>query len=142
MGRRDVAIEIAAPASRVYALYTDCARLAEWMARSVDCTGPLDRAGSRFTASYGGPFTVRAEVIAAEPGTSHQMRLSELAGLVTCVTTARFEPSRSGTRLSMRLDYRVKAGLGLLFDSMVGSEMVAGSAKELGRLKAIAERES
>jgi uncharacterized protein YndB with AHSA1/START domain len=144
MGHRSVAVEIAAEPRLVYALYTDGARLGEWSgARKVESSGPLDRVGSRFSASYGGPFTVRGEVVAVEPAVSHTMRLSELGGLVTCLTSARFEPAGAGTRLSLSFDYRAKGGpLAGLLDAVAGGEMVGTFTKDAARLKVIAEREA
>ncbi len=141
MGRRTVSVDIAATPHAVYSIYTDGARWSEWQpgAKNVVTSGPLDQVGTRLDASYGGPFKIKSEVLAVEPDRSHTMRLVELAGLVTCVTTARFEPRAEGTRLELTFDYKAKLGL---FDRMAGDEMVAAFAKDGARLKAIAEREA
>lgn len=141
MGRRTASVDIAASPHVVYSIYTDGARWSEWQpgAKHVVTSGPLGQVGSRLEASYGGPFKIKGEVLAVEPDRSHAMRLVELAGLVTCVTTARFEPRAEGTRLEMTFDYTAKLGF---FDKMSGDEMVGAFAKDGARLKAIAEREA
>jgi uncharacterized protein YndB with AHSA1/START domain len=139
MGRRTVSVDIAAPPHTVYSIYSDGARWSEWQprAKNVVTSGPLGQVGSRLTASYGGPFKIKGEVIAVAPDRSHAMRFVELAGLITCVTTARFEPQAGGTRLEMTFDYKPKIGF---LDRMAGNEMVAAFAKDGALLKAIAER--
>ncbi len=141
MGRRTASVDIAAAPHAVYSIYTDGARWSEWQpgAKHVVTSGPLGQVGSRLAASYGGPFKIKAEVLEVDPDRSHAMRIVELAGLVTCVTTARFEPRAGGTRLEMTFDYKAKLGL---FDKMSGDEMVAAFTKDGARLKAIAEREA
>lgn len=142
MGHRDLSVEIQAPPKRVYSLLTDADRLPAWMLglRSVATTGPLDRPGSRATLSFGGPWTVKADVLAAEPGVRHQSRAKEMLGLVTCTTTVNFQPVDAGTRLEVAYDYVVAGGpLGRRFDQRVGDEMTGQGAKEYARLKSIAE---
>ncbi len=142
MGHRDLSFEIQAPPERVYALLTDADRFPDWMLglKSVATTGPLDRPGSKATLSFGGPWTVKAEVLAAEPGVRHQSRAKEMLGLVTCTTTVNFRPVDAGTRLEVAYDYVVAGGpLGRRFDQRVGNEMTGHGAKEYTRLKSIAE---
>ena len=142
MGHRDLSVDIQAPPERVYALLTDPDRLPDWMVglKSVATTGPLDRPGTRATLRFGGPWTVRAEVLAAEPGVRHQSRAKEMLGFVTCTTTVDFRPVGTGTRLEVAYDYAVAGGpLGRRFDDKVGDEMTGHGAKEYARLKSIAE---
>lgn len=70
MGHRDLSFDIQAPPDRVHALLVDPDRSPDWMLglKSVATTGPLDRPGSRATLRFGGPWTVRARVLAAESG--------------------------------------------------------------------------
>ena len=142
MGHRDLSFEIQAPPEHVYGLLIDPDRLPDWMIglKGVATTGPLDRPGSRATLKFGGPWTVKAEVLAAEPGVRHQSRAKEMLGLVTCTTTVSFRPVGTGTHLEVAYDYVVAGGsIGRRFDDKVGDEMTGHGAKEYARLKSIAE---
>ena len=119
MGHRDLSFDIQAPPDRVHALLVD--------------------PGSRATLRFGGPWTVRARVLAAEPGLPHRSRAKEMLGLVTCTTTMRFRPVGTGTRLEVACDYVVAGGpIGRRFDGRVGDEMTEHATKEYSRLKWIA----
>ena len=142
MGQRQVSADIAAPPERVFDLYTDAQRVGEWQTgvKSVEATGSLAQVGSTWTVRYGGPFTVKGTVLEAQRPVSHRQRFSEMMGLVSCTTTARFVPAGSGTRATFDLDYRVVGGpIGRLFDGMVGGEIVGRFNKDLAGLKALAE---
>lgn len=143
MGQRQVSVDIGAPPERVFDLFTDAQRVGEWQTgvKSVDATGSLAQVGSTWTVRYGGPFTVKGTVLEAQRPVSHRQRFSEMMGLVTCTTTARFVAAGSGTRATFDLDYLVVGGpIGRLFDEMVGGEIVGRFNKDLVGLKAIAER--
>jgi uncharacterized protein YndB with AHSA1/START domain len=142
MGHRNLSFDIGAPPERVYSLLIDRDRLPDWMIglKRVATTGPLDRPGSKATLDFGGPWTVKAEVLAAEPGVRHQSRAKEMLGLVTCTTTVNFRPVDAGTRLEVAYDYVVAGGrVGRRFDHRVGDEMTGHGAKEYARLKSMAE---
>ena len=144
MGHRTVNVEIAAAPATVFGVYTDAARLGDWQdgIKDISVTGPLDQVGSEVTIRYGGPFTVKGTVLAVDPGARHQERLKEMLGLVTCMTTASFAPSGSGTTATFDFDYRVAGGpIGRLFDGMVGGEIVGRFSKDSAKLKALAERQ-
>jgi uncharacterized protein YndB with AHSA1/START domain len=144
MGHREVSIEIAGPPDDVYDIYVDATRTGEWHGgvKAVEGDARLDRVGAAHVVKYGGPYTVRARVLTAERPSLHRMDAREMAGFVNCVTTARFEPIMPGTRLTLEFDYRVVGGpIGRLFDGRLGDEMEAEGARDLGRLKALAERD-
>lgn len=142
MGHRNVTIDIAAPPNRVFDIYTDLRRLSEWQTQPglKGSEGAFDRAGADFVIRYGGPFTLRGMVLAAVRPSLHRVRAREMAGLVTCETTARFDPANGGTRLSFDYDYDVAGGpVGRLFDGIAGDEMKSRGAKDAAGLKKLAE---
>ena len=145
MGHRSVTIDIAAPPQRVFDIYTDFRRLPEWQGQPglKGTEGAFDRPGADFVIRYGGPLTLRGRVPAAQRPSLHRIRARELAGFVTCQTTARFEPADGGTRLTFDYDYQVVGGpIGRLFDGMAGRDMESRGAKDAAGLKDLAERTS
>ena len=141
MGHRSVNITIAAPPERVFDIYADPSWLSEWQSGLKGVDGAFDRPGAHFVLRFGGPFTIRGIVLASERPSVHRIRAREMAGLVTCETTARFDPADAGTRLTFAYDYRVAGGLvGRLFDGMAGSEMETRGSKDAAALKELAER--
>jgi hypothetical protein len=145
MGERQVSMRITAPPEIVFGLYTDAGRVREWLsgAREVRTAGPTDQPGGRAVIVYRWPFKMAAEVLEAEPPARHVQRLTELLGLVTCTTTARFRRVEGGTELCLGMAYRVAGGpIGRVFDCRVGDEMVTTSRRDLARLKALAEEQA
>jgi uncharacterized protein YndB with AHSA1/START domain len=140
MGHRSVTIDIAAPPERVFEIYTDLRRLPQWQSGLKGTDGGFDQPGADFVMRFGGPLTVRGTVLAAQRPALHRIRAREMAGLVTCETTARFDPADRGTRLTFDYDYQVSGGrVGRLFDGMVGREMHTRGAKDAAGLKELAE---
>jgi uncharacterized protein YndB with AHSA1/START domain len=145
MGHRSVTIDIAAPPARVFDIYTDLRRLPEWQRQPglKGTKGAFDRPDSNFVIHYGGPLTLRGTVLAAQRPSLHRVRAREMAGLVTCETTARFAAAGGGTRLTFDYDYQVVGGpVGRLFDGMAGGDMETRGAKDAAGLKQLAERAS
>jgi uncharacterized protein YndB with AHSA1/START domain len=143
MGHRSVTIEIAAPPERVFDLYADFRRLSEWQGQSgfKGTEGAFDRPGADFVIRFAGPFTLRGTVLALQRPSLHRIRARELAGLVTCETTARFDPADGGTRLTFEYDYQVAGGVvGRLFDGVAGRDMQTRGARDAAGLKGLAER--
>lgn len=145
MGHRSVTIDIAAPPERVFDIYADFRRLPEWQGQPglKGTEGAFDRPGADFVIRYGGPLTLRGTVLAAQRPSLHRVRARELAGFVTCETTARFDPADGGTRLTFEYDYKVVGGpVGRLFDGMAGGDMEKRGAQDAAGLKAVAEKAS
>jgi uncharacterized protein YndB with AHSA1/START domain len=143
MGHRSVSVDIAAPPERVFDIYTDMRRLAEWQGQPglKGTEGALDQPGADFVIRYSGPFTLRGTVLAAQRPALHRVRARELAGFVNCQTTARFDPANGGTRLTFDYDYRVIGGpIGRLLDGMAGRDMEMRGARDAAGLKDVAER--
>jgi uncharacterized membrane protein len=145
MGERQVSVRINAPPEVVFGLYTDPGRVREWLSgvREVRTVGPTNQPGGRAVIVYRWPFKMSAEVLEVERPTRHVQRLTELLGLVTCTTTARFRRVEGGTELRLGMAYRVAGGpIGRVFDSRVGNEMVTTNRRDLARLKALAEEQT
>lgn len=141
MGHRTININIAAPPERVFDIYADPHWLLEWQSGLKGVDGAFDRPGAHFVLRFGGPFTVRGTVLASQRPSVHRIRAREMAGLVTCETTARFDPADTGTRLTFDYNYQVAGGpVGRLFDGVAGSEMETRGAKDAAALKDLAER--
>jgi hypothetical protein len=120
-------------------------RLSEWQGQPglKGTEGALDRPGANFVIRYSGPFTLRGTVLAAQRPSLHRVRARELAGFVTCQTTARFDPADGGTRLTFDYDYQVVGGpIGRLFDGIAGGDMEMRGARDAAGLKDVAERTS
>jgi uncharacterized membrane protein len=145
MGERQVSVRINAPPEIVFGLYTDPGQVREWLSgvREVRMVGPTNQPGGRAVIVYRWPFKMSAEVLEVERPTRHVERLTELLGLVTCTTTARFWRVEGGTELRPGMAYRVVGGpIGRVFDSRVGNEMVTTNRRDLARLKALAEQQT
>lgn len=120
---------VAAPIEQVYAAYIDPALMPKWMELQAvtDLTGPLGRAGTRFTQVYRGPWRFRTEVVHADPPIPHEM-----AGRAPLGTTyrwlARFASEGEGTRVTVEFDTQVFGPL----DPQV-HRLLAGSAGSQAR---------
>jgi len=145
MGERQVSVRINAPPEVVFGLYTDPGWVREWLSgvREVRTAGPTDQPGGRAVIIYRWPFKMAAEVLEVERPARHLQRLTELLGLVTCTTTARFRRVEGGTQPRLGMHYQVAGGpIGGLFESRVGDEMVTTVRGDLARLKALAEEQA
>ena len=107
MGERQVSVRINAPPEVVFGLYTDPGWVREWLSgvREVRTAGPTDQPGGRAVIIYRWPFKMAAEVLEVERPARHLQRLTELLGLVTCTTTARFRRVEGGTELRLGMAY-------------------------------------
>lgn len=142
MGRRTVSGHIDASPQAVFAIYTDAARFREWQpdVKIVEASGPLDQPGTSWTAEYGGAFTANGVVDAVDPPRRHVQTFREAGGLVTCTTTATFEPDDGGTRVTFDFDYTVKGGfIGRVLEGRAGQEIEARVTRDLARLGRLAE---
>src|SRR5688572_33364192 len=74
MGSYRITRRIDAPPERVFRAFTEPALVADWMNGTgvVDWTGPLDRAGTKFTLIIRGPWRFRTEVVRSEPPAVHE----------------------------------------------------------------------
>lgn len=133
---------IDAPPERVFAVYTDPARIPEWEeVRVLDATGPLDRAGTRFVTAPGTGMRFRTEVVRSDPPHLHEQAGRTSSGF-SYHWTATFEPDGGSTRLTLESEYGLALGVvGRLLDRLFVGRMSEGTTRgHLDRLKAIAER--
>ena len=140
MGTHSYAVWIEAPPERVYDLYTDLDRIGEWQEgnpRITDLFGHPSRAGSTYI-THRGRFASRSEVIVAERPTTHVVRSDGPMGLRAEITS-QFAPAENGTRLTIGLEPRWRSLLGRVLEWVIFHPRIA--RRELGKLKAIAERE-
>jgi uncharacterized protein YndB with AHSA1/START domain len=92
-------LQIDAPPERVFALWTDLERMHEWVegvTRVTDVTGPVDRAGTRYTVWFG-RFASPTEVLIAERPRRFRTRFGN--AILKGENEVRLEPSGAGTRL-------------------------------------------
>ena len=104
MARFGFRISIAAPPELVFELWTDLDRMAEWiggLSRITDVTGPVDQAGTRYVAWFGG-MASPTEVLEVER--PHRIRTRFGNRFLRGVTEATFEPEDGGTRLTQRFE--------------------------------------
>lgn len=104
MSRYTFSVDVAAPAERVFDLWTDLDRIREWVGgvtRVSDVSGPLDRVGTRYTVWFG-KMASPTEVIAVER--PHHFRTRFGNRLLRGITDARFEPTAGGTRVEETLE--------------------------------------
>jgi uncharacterized protein YndB with AHSA1/START domain len=142
MGSYSYTVWIAAQPERVYDLYTDLDRVAEWQEgrpRITDRSGEQGVAGSTYTTRRG-PSSARSRVIVAERPTEQVVEINGALGL-RAVLTSRFEPEDRGTRMTVELDARWgKPRLGRALEKAVFNPRTA--RRELAKLKEIAERDT
>jgi uncharacterized protein YndB with AHSA1/START domain len=100
MGRYEFTVRIAAAPERVFDLWIDLDRMKEWVGgvtKVTDISGPLDRAGTRYTVWFGG-MRSPTEVIEVERPRMIRTRFGNR--VLRGETLARFEPDDGGTRLT------------------------------------------
>jgi uncharacterized protein YndB with AHSA1/START domain len=132
-------LEVAAPPDRVYWAYTADIRQWQTEIRRIAGDAPRDRAGTRWSAQYSRPFRIHVEVLEADAPRRHCERIAEFFGLLTCVTTATFDPSQKGTRLTLRTESRCTGPLDALLGGFVQSEASARFTNGLVALRRLAE---
>jgi uncharacterized protein YndB with AHSA1/START domain len=100
MGRYTFAVHVEAPPAVVFDLWTNLERAPEWVGGLkgyTDITGPIDVAGTRYTAWFGS-MSSPTEVIDAERPHRYATRFGNRLLRGTNSTT--FEAEGSGTRLT------------------------------------------
>ena len=141
MGTHSYAVWIAARPEGVYDLYTDLDRIGEWQdgnPRITDLSGDPSRSGSTYMTRRG-RLASRSEVIVADRPTKHVVRINGPKGLRAEITS-QFAPEEQGTRVTIGLDARWGSPLlGRIVEWAIFNPRTA--RRELGKLKAIAERE-
>lgn len=129
-----------APPERVFALWTNLARMKEWVGgvtKVTDVSGPVDRAGTTYTVWFGGMHS-RTEVLEADPPRLFRTRFGNLILRGENATT--FEPDGSGTLI--RQEFRTKGFITAIFARIFASGSYRGSFQgELNAFARLAERD-
>ena len=111
----------------------------EWiggLTKVTDQTGPMDRAGTTYTAWFG-RMASRNEVLEAEPGRRLRSRLGN--PVLRGVTEVTFEPESGGTRLTQR--FKTQGFIPGIAARIFAMGSYRGSFRgELAAFKALAER--
>jgi uncharacterized protein YndB with AHSA1/START domain len=100
MGAYRFTVHVAAPPDRVFDLWTNLDRMKEWVGgvtKVTDVSGPLDRAGTRYTVWFGS-MRSPTEVLGVERPRKIRTRFGNR--VLRGETTATFEPDGAGTRLT------------------------------------------
>ena len=141
MAEHRVSAHIAAPPERVFALWMDLYRMKEWVGgvtRVTDVTGPIDRAGTRYTVWFG-PMKSPTEIVEVER--PHHVRTRFGNAILKGESEVWLEPDGEGTLLTQA--FRTRG----LISAITGRLFAAGSYKgsfqgELEAFRRIVEREA
>lgn len=140
MGEHRFRIHIDAPPEHVFALWTDLDRAPEWIGGLIgytDVTGPVDQAGTRYTALFG-PMRSPTEVLEVERPRFIRTRFG--TWLLRGETTATFEPEGGGTRLTQM--FRTQGIIPAIAARIFAIGSYKGSFRgELAEFARIAERD-
>ena len=135
-------MHVEATPDRVFAMYTDPARVPEWrptIREIADVTGPMGEAGTRFTTRYRGRMPDgHGTVVASDPPRAHAIAGQ---GAVRYEARLTLAPEASGSRLRFDLAVRLPGGpVGRLAGALLLRRRVElATTEEFTRLKALAE---
>src|SRR5262245_16670964 len=93
-------VDVAAPPEPVFDLWTDLDRMGEWVGgvtKVTDRSGPMDRAGTRYTVWFG-PVKSPTEILEVERPRRIRTRFG--SWILRGETNAVFEPVDGGTRIT------------------------------------------
>jgi uncharacterized protein YndB with AHSA1/START domain len=140
MAEHRISIDIAAPPDRVFALFMDLDRVTEWVGgvtRVTDVTGPIDVAGTRYTAWFG-PMKSPTEILEVERPHHVRTRFGNL--ILKGESDVRFEATPAGTRLTQV--FRTRGVISAITGRLFAAGSYEGSFKgELEQFRSIVERE-
>ena len=136
MGTHQLTVHVAAPPDVVFELWTDLDRMQEWVGgvtNVTDVTGPVGRAGTRYTVWFG-RMASRTEVLEADP--PRFLRTRFRSRLLGGETTAAFEPEGDGTRIvqEFRTEGLVAAIAGWIFSRGSYRGSFQGELNDFARL--------
>lgn len=142
MAHYRLAVDVRAPRERVFDLWTDLARMGEWVEGVTgvsDVSGPVDRAGTQYVVHFGSIGGSRTEVLVAERPARFRTRFG--TWLLRGESEARFEEIEGGTRVVQEFD--IQGIIPNIAARIFGMGSYKGSFRgELDTFKAIAEREA
>lgn len=136
MGRYTFTIHVDAPPEVVFDLWTNLDRAPEWIGglkKVTDLTGPVDVAGTRYTAWFGS-MASPTEVIDAERPRRFATRFGSVILKGTNSTT--FEPDATGTTMTQTFATRgvISAIMAWIFSRGSYSGSFRGELEHFGRL--------
>jgi uncharacterized protein YndB with AHSA1/START domain len=141
MAEHRISTFIAASPDRVFATWMDLDRMKEWVGgvtKVTDVTGPIDRAGTRYTVHFG-PMKSPTEIIEVER--PHHVRTRFGNAILKGESEVWLEAEGDGTRLDQT--FRTRG----IVSAITGRLFAAGSYKgsfegELDDFRKIVEREA
>lgn len=140
MGRYEFSIFIAASPERVFDLWTDLERMAEWVGgvtRVSDVTGPITQPGTTYTVWFG-RMASRTQILDVER--PHRFRTSFGNRILRGTNEAMFEPVGTGTQLTQRME--TEGVIAAIMARMFASGSYEGSFRgELEAFRKLAERD-
>jgi len=138
MGTHRLTVHVAAPPDGVFQLWTELDRMKDWVGgvtNVTDVTGPVGRAGTRYTVRFG-RMASRTEVLEADP--PRFLRTRFRSRLLGGETTATFEPEGDGTRIvqEFRTEGLIAAIAGWIFSRGSYRGSFQGELNDFARLAA------
>jgi uncharacterized protein YndB with AHSA1/START domain len=103
MATHRLSVHVAAPPEHVFDLWIDLDRMKEWVGgvtKVTDVTGPVDRAGTRYTVWFGG---MRSQTEVLEADRPRLLRTRFGNSILRGEASATFEPEGNGTRIDQEL---------------------------------------
>jgi uncharacterized protein YndB with AHSA1/START domain len=141
MAHYTISTHVAAPVERVFALWTNLARMGDWVGGVTgvsDVSGPINRVGTTYVVHFG-PMKSPTEILEVDPPRRFVTRFGNW--LLRGRSSATFEPEGEGTRVTQEFETvgRISAVSSWIFSR--GS--YEGSFRgELEKFARIAEREA
>jgi uncharacterized protein YndB with AHSA1/START domain len=141
MGTHRLSVHVAAPPEHVFDLWTNLDRMKEWVGgvtKVTDVTGPVDRAGTRYTVWFG-RMRSQTEVLEAERPRFFRTRFGN--SILRGEGSASFEPDGAGTRVVQ--EFRTVGVIAAIAAWIFAQGSYRGSFQgELNAFAKIAERDS
>jgi uncharacterized protein YndB with AHSA1/START domain len=141
MGTYRFVVQIAAPPERVFDLWIDLERMKEWVggvAKVTDVSGPVDRAGTRYTVWFGG-MKSRTEVLEAERPARFRTRFG--SWVLRGENSTTFEAVGAGTQVVE--EFRTEGWIAAIAARIFAAGSYRGSFQgELNEFARIAERDA
>ena len=141
MGTHRLSVHVAAPREQVFDLWIDLDRMKEWVGGVTgvtDVTGPVDRAGTRYTVLFG-RMRSRTEVLEADRPRFLRTRFGN--SILRGEASARFEPEGGGTRIEQ--EFRTEGVIAAIAAWFFSRGSYQGSFQgELNEFARIAERDA